>query len=142
MNILSEHIGQTALVYIDDIVIYSQTKDAYRQHVQEVLDTIDKAGLTLKQQKCVFGRDKVNLLGYVISAYGNISSVCAIRNMAPPENLKELQRFLGLTGYYRQTIPSYAQVAEPLVQLTRKGELWRWGDEQQAAFNVLKKRTH
>jgi transposase InsO family protein len=139
--VLSEHIGKICLVYIDDIVIFSKTKEEHRKHVQMVLDTIAAAGLTLKMKKCHFGQEKVRLLGYNISAEGisaQEDKVAAIRDMDPPTDVKALQRFLGMANYYRQTIQNYADIAEPLVRLTRKGELFYWGEDQHKAFNALK----
>ena len=140
-KILHKLIGRTCLVYLDDIVVFSKTKQEHQQHVAEILDVINDAGMTLKRQKCFFGQEEVNLLGYVVSAKGIAAQedkLSAIKNMAPPTDVKAVQRFLGVTGYYRQLIPRYADVATPLFGLTRKGEPWRWGTEENAAFEELK----
>jgi hypothetical protein len=140
-SILSEHLGRTCLVYIDDIVVFSKDKDAHRADVQKILDTIHDAGLTLKLKKCFFCKEQVELLGYTVSASGispQEDKVAVIRDMSPPEDLKAVQRFLGMTGYYRQTIPGYASLAEPLVRLTKKGEPWCWKEEQDTAFRQLR----
>ena len=56
-----------------------------------------------------------------------------------PKTMKDVRKFLGLANYYRRFIKDFAQVARPMNMLTRKDEKWRWGDEQQKAFNELKK---
>ena len=140
-RVLSKHLGKTCLVYIDDIVCFSKNEEEHRQHLIEILDTLADAGLTLKLKKCKFAQKRVELLGYTISKDGispQEDKVSAIRDMAPPEDVKGVQRFLGMSGYYRQTIPNYADVAEPLTRLTRKNELFRWGEEQNEAFEKLK----
>ena len=139
--VLRDYIGRTCLVYIDDIVVFSTTKEEHRRHLQEILDVINESGMTLKRKKCFFGKESVDLLGYVISAEGIAAQedkISAINNMTAPQNVKAIQRFLGMTGYYRQLIPRYADIAVPLVTLTKKKELWRWGEEEQKAFDDLK----
>ena len=142
MNVvLAKHLGKICLVYIDDIVIFSKDEKEHADHVRMVLDTIAEAGLTLKLKKCHFGKKEVKLLGYTVSKHGispQEDKVRVIRDMQPPTNLKELQRLLGMTGYYRQTIKGYAQIVEPLNRLCRKNELFLWGPDQQEAFEKLK----
>ena len=140
-GILHKHLGQRAMVYLDDVVIFSRSTEDHVKDVKAVLETIHEAGLTLKKTKCTFGARKVELLGYTVSDKGisqQVDKVEAIRDMTPPADLKALQRFLGMTGYYRQTIHNYADKAEPLVRLTKKGTPFVWGPEQQEAFQGLK----
>lgn len=140
-RILQSHLGRRAMVYIDDVIIYSKTPEDHARDVDAVLNTISDAGLTFKLKKCHFGQRKVELLGYTVSGDGisqQEDKVQAIRGMAAPSDLKAVQRFLGLTGYYRQTIPGYAEKAAPLVALTRKGALFQWGQDEQHAFAALK----
>jgi hypothetical protein len=141
-KVLSAHLGVRAFVYIDDIVIFSKTEADHLNDVTMVLDTLAEAGLTVKLTKCEFGKKKIELLGYTVSAKGispQEDKVEAIRDMKPPTDVKGVQRFLGMTGYYRQTIHNYANLAEPLTKLTRKGQTYSWGTEQQKAFDALKK---
>jgi hypothetical protein len=63
-----------------------------------------------------------------------------VKNRNPPTNVKEVQQFLGMTGYYRKHIKDYAELARPLYELTRKDVKFSWAEEQQAAFENLKKR--
>jgi len=136
-------VGICCLVYLDDIIIYSPTPTDHVKHVRLVLERIERAGLTLKREKCHFGARAVELLGYVVCSQGikaNPDKVQAISTMPPPTNAKGVRRFLGMCGYYRQTIEHYAHVAEPLVQLTHKRTRFHWGTDQQEAFDKLK--TH
>ena len=82
-------------------------------------------------------------LGRIVSAAGiatDPEKIEAIKNWSPPENVKQLQAFLGTAGYYRQYLPEFATVAKPLHQLTSKGVKWNWDEEAQQAFEELRKR--
>ena len=68
----------------------------------------------------------------------NNRNLDAVKNFLPPTNLKQLQQFLGLTSYYRRFIPGYAEIAYPLHTLTRKGALFEWSADCEAAFETLR----
>jgi IS1 family transposase len=144
-KVLASYIGKFALVYLDDIVIYSRNKDEHLDHIQAVFDKIYEAGLRLKPQKCVFGLKEVKLLGYVVSGDGiraDEAKSQAIADLKPPTTIKGVRSFLGMTGYYRQCMPDYARVAEPLLELTRnnnnKNSRFKWGEAQDKSFQKLK----
>ena len=141
-NVLSEVLGKFALVYIDDIVIYSKTPEEHAKHLDKVFKLLKKADLYLKSSKCFFAQKQILLLGYVVSEKGiscDPAKVKAISELSPPSDIGAVRRFLGLTGYYRQCIKGYAKIAEPLVRLTRKHQMFKWGKDQQNAFEILKK---
>jgi transposase InsO family protein len=140
-EILAPFIGKFVQVFIDDVVIYSKTEREHNNHVSQVLEAISKAGLTLKKSKCIWAQKSIPLLGYIVSKQGiqsQPSKTSAIRALPPPTDLHELRRFLGMTGYYRQLIQGYANVAEPLYRLTRKDTVFHWGTEEDMAFEKLK----
>jgi len=64
--------------------------------------------------------------------------VRAIQDWVTPQDLTGLRAFLGLVGYYRQYIPDFAGIAQPLNRLTAKGVTWQWSPVKQRAFNRLK----
>jgi hypothetical protein len=138
---LAELVGLCCLVYLDDIIIFSPDSHTHIHHVRLVLERIEAAGLTLKRSKCQFGAPEVELLGYVVSKDGiraNPEKVRAISEMTAPSDAKEVRRFLGMCGYYRQTIPHYASLAEPLVKLTHKRTRFQWTGTQEESFRLLK----
>ena len=140
-KILSSLIGKCVLVYTDDIIINSPDKNTHLKNIESVMKLLVENGLKLKASKCDFMENRVDLLGYVISKDGispNPDKVDAIHKINPPVDVKETRSFLGSTGYYRQCIPNYAKVAEPLVQLTRKNEPFEWTTERDIAFRKLK----
>ena len=133
--------GVCVLAYLDDLVVYSDTMEQHLKDLEQVFERIRKAGLTLKREKCSFATTEVELLGYIINPQGikpNPEKVRAIDSLPPPSNVQEVRSFLGMTGYYRQTVPDYAQKAAPLVALTHKNVPFKWGKEQTDSFNSLK----
>ena len=139
--ILSDLNGKICLVYIDDIIIFSRSRKEHIEHVRLVLDRLASAGLTLKHKKCHFGKTEVELLGYTVSAQGiapQRQKTEVINKIPRPTTVKEIRSFLGMTGYYRQCIPRYAEIAEPLVALTKKGARFSWNDNCEVSFHQLK----
>ena len=140
-KVLAQFIGKFVMVFIDDIVVYSKNKEDHAKHVQLVLETLEKNGLTLKDTKCSFAQSQIDLLGYVVSAKGvsaQAGKTEAIKALAPPTSVTELRRFLGMTGYYRNLIPEYARIALPHYDLTHDGKEWQWSEAEDVAFRRLK----
>ena len=134
-------VGKCCLVYLDDLVIFSQNQTDHVEHVKTVFKRLRTFGLTLKREKCTFAAPEVDLLGFVISEKGiraKPDKIQAIAELRSPTTAKEVRSFLGMTGYYRQTMPNYAQLAEPMVALTRKKVPFTWSLPQQQSFDALK----
>ena len=141
-TVLEGLIGKICLVYLDDIVVFSPNEEDHLKHLQLVFDRLRSAGLRLKPTKCHIGLKQIKLLGHVVSADGISSDpekVKAIQLLPTPTNIKQVRCFLGMTGYYRDLIPRYADIAEPLVNLTRKHVRFQWQAQQEEAFNALKR---
>jgi len=140
-QVLSGLIGRCCMAYIDDVVIWSKSVEEHVQHLKLVLERLRKAGLQLKPSKCHFGLSKIELLGHSVSADGITplpQRVEAIANLGPPQDVKSVRSFLGMANYYRGYIKSFATLALPLTDLTKAKEPFRWGPEQQHAFDALK----
>ena len=140
-QVLSGLIGRCCMAYIDDVVIWSRSVEEHAQHLRLVFERLRKAGLQLKPSKCHFGLSKIELLGHSVSADGIAplpQRVEAIANLGPPSDVKSVRSFLGMAGYYRQYIPEFATLAMPLTNLTKAKEPFRWGPEEQKAFDALK----
>ena len=92
-KVLGNFIGKFVMVLIDDIVIYSKGEKEHNGHIEQVLHTLAKAGLTLKNLKCHWAQSNIYLLSYVVSAE-NVSAqrtkTSAIKALSPPENVREL----------------------------------------------------
>jgi len=121
-DVLKEHIGRICYVYIDDIIVFGENQESHLRNLETIFSCLNEAGLKVNLEKTHFMDTEVEFLGYVISPEGirpDPKKIQAIRLIAPPETLKELKRFLGLTSYYRKFIRDYAKIAKPLTNLTR-----------------------
>ncbi len=140
-NILRGLIWKAALVYIDDVVIFSQTWKLHLQHISEILDRLRAANLKLKPSKCHFARKKVRYLGHYITPKGvevDEANTEALKTFPTPTNVTKLRSFLGLCNFYRKFVPNFSKIVAPLNQLLRKGEKFHWNDDHDAAFKQLK----
>ena len=109
------------IIYLDDIVISSKDLVSHLERLEAVFWKLEKAGLKLKPSKCELFWQQVTYLGHMISTKGVVTDkgkIDAIRNLPTPTNIMEVQSFLGFMGYYHQFIPKFAQVVQPLHELT------------------------
>jgi hypothetical protein len=106
-KVFRAHLRRFVLVFFDDILIYSKSYTEHMEHLQVVFAILRTHKLVAKESKCVFGDDKVEYLGHVISKAGVATEpekLQAIKKWPLPQNIKQLRGFLGLTGYYRKFI--------------------------------------
>lgn len=99
-------------VYLDDILIFSETEEKHRKHVRLVFDRLNKYGLTIQTSKCVFGVPEISFLGHLISQDGTKplpDKIKPILNYPQPQTVNELQRFLGILNFFRRFLPNIAQ---------------------------------
>lgn len=134
-------IGLSALVYLDDIVIYSKDEDEHFEKLGQVLERLREAKLKVKLPKCKFFQEKIRFLGHNISAEGismHESHFDPIKKYPTPKNRKGVQKFLGLASYFRMFIPEFGKIANPITDLLKKDVPYVWGPEQEKAFKELK----
>uniref|UniRef100_A0A8C5PHN1 ribonuclease H n=1 Tax=Leptobrachium leishanense TaxID=445787 RepID=A0A8C5PHN1_9ANUR len=120
---LRDFLQTFVIVYLDDILIYSPDKETHHAHVQQVLRRLLKAGLYCKLEKCLFDREMVHFLGYIITPEGfqmDPGKLSAILDWPLPQGLKAIQRFLGFTNYYRRFIKDFSTLVAPLTAMTKK----------------------
>ncbi len=141
-RVLGELRGTICFVYLDDIIIYSPTIERHFQDVQAVLDKLRGANLTVNMQKSHFFCISLKFLGHVVSPAGveaDPEKIKAVQEFPTPKSLKELQRFLGMAGWYHRFVPNFSLLTEPLNALKRKGSKFVWSEKCQESFEVLKK---
>ena len=129
------------IVYIDDILIYTEDLVKHREIVKRVLEILEQNHLYLKPEKCEFEKEKVEYLGLIIS-HGKIEmdpvKIAGVSKWPIPSSVKEVQSFLGFVNFYRRFIQGFAEIARPLHTLTKKDSPWNWTEECQEAFDRLK----
>lgn len=127
--------------YLDDWFIDAASWTEMLVKLKEVLECLKGANLTLKPSKCWFGAREIEFLGFVIKE-GTIrpgsGKTKTIRDFAVPRDVHGVRRFLGLTGFFRRFVASYATIALPLTNLTKGGTRFTWEEPQQGTFEELK----
>ena len=140
-DIFHEYLNTFCSAYINDIFIYSKTKKKHTKHVQLVFQKLQKAGLQLDIDKCEFFVKEVKYLGLIITSEGikmDQEKLSAVLDWSIPENLKDIQSFLGFANFYKRFIRDFSKMAAPLNALAKKDILFYWGPDQQKAFDTLK----
>ena len=140
-GILAPYLWLFCLVYIDDIMVYSKSYEDHIQHLDKVLEAIERAGITLSPNKCHLFYGSILLLGHKVSRLGlstHEEKVKAILELERPRKLSQLQTFLGMVLYFSAFIPYYAFICAPLFHLLRKDCRWKWGAEEEHAFQSAK----
>nr|GEV52283.1 putative reverse transcriptase domain-containing protein [Tanacetum cinerariifolium] len=142
-RIFHEYLDKFVIVFIDDILVYSKTKEEHEDHLHIVLGTLRQEKLYAKFSKCEFRLGQVAFLGHIVSADGitmDHAKVEAITKWPRPKTVTEVRSFLGLSGYYRRFVEGFPRLALPLTKLMRKGKKFVWNEEREKSFEELKKR--
>ena len=142
-RVFRPYLYKFVIVFIDDILVYSSSKEEHAEHLRIVLQTLREHQLYAKFIKCQFWLDRVAFLGHVVSAEGisvDPQKIEAIVDWKPPTNVTEVRSFLGLAGYYRKFVEGFSKIATPLTKLTRKEEKFIWSEACQNSFDELKQR--
>nr|GFC11480.1 putative reverse transcriptase domain, aspartic peptidase domain protein [Tanacetum cinerariifolium] len=142
-RIFHEFLGKFVIVFIDDILFFSKSKEEHEDHLRTVLQTLRQEKLYAKFSKCEFWLSSVAFLGHIVSAEGitmDPAKVEAITKSPRPTYVTEVRSFLGLAGYYRRFVEGFSRLALPLTKLMRKGEKFVWNEEREKSFEELKQR--
>lgn len=137
---LAPVLRRCALVFFDDILIYSPTFESHLQHLSEVLTLLKQDHWKIKLSKCAFAQTTIAYLGHIISAHGvatDPAKLQIIQQWSAPTNTKELRSFLGLAGFYRKFVRHFSIIAKPLTDLLKKNSLFVWTSDHQSAFETL-----
>jgi len=122
-DIFREYLDKFVIIYLDDILIYSKTKEEHLQHLRIVLGILRQHKLYAKSTKCELLQPKVEYLGHFLSKEGisvDLRKVDAIKNWPEPTNVSEVRSFLGLASYYRKFVERFSAIATPLTVLLYK----------------------
>ena len=139
------------IVYLDDIIIFSDTKEEHLKRLEAVFQKLCAAGLKLKPSKCFFFREEIEYLGHVVSGKGistNPKKIEAVSKWPTPKTVYDVRSFLGFVGYYRRFIKNFSRITKPIREVitglenqskrTAKKTYIEWLDAADAAFEHLK----
>ena len=131
------------MVFVDDILIYSQSEWEHEDHLRIVLQLLRDHQLYAKFSKCEFWLTEMRFLGHVVSASSvsvDPKKVEVVMSWERPKSVFEICSFLGLAGYYKRFIEDFSRLAAPMMKLTRKEVKFDWDDRCEEAFQELKRR--
>lgn len=140
-------VDTICVVYLDDILIFSKTKEEHTEHIKQVLERMRSAELYAKPSKCSFYKESVEFLGFILSVDGismDTRRVDTIREWKEPTSFKDVQSFLGFCNFYRRFIYRYSGIAAPLHALMKGSQngiqtgRFIFGEKERLAFNQLK----
>ena len=140
------------IVYLDDIIIFSDTQEEHLKRLEAVFQKLDAVGLKLKPSKCFFFREEIEYLGHVVSGKGvatNPKKVEAVTKWPTQKSVYDVRSFLGFVGYYKRFIKDFSKIAKPIREVitglenqskgTAKKTLIEWTEAANSAFEHLKK---
>ena len=127
-------------VFQDDVLVSGPDASGHLSNLRGLLTRLNDKGLRCRREKCKFAQASVEYLGHTLSAEGisKGSKVEAVKKMPSPKDVSSLKSFLGSVQFYSKFIPNLSTMAEPLYHLTKKTSTWKWGDDEQLAFDQLK----
>jgi RNase H-like domain found in reverse transcriptase/Reverse transcriptase (RNA-dependent DNA polymerase) len=143
-DIFRDLLDECVIVYLDDILVYSNNAEDHERHLRTVLQRLKEHQLYGKLSKSMFFTTEIEYLGHIVSPgkiQPNPSLVKAIRQFPRPESIKSLQSFLGLANYYRKFIPNYSRIMVPLTDVLKSQSITRpviWSCEMEIAFETVK----
>ncbi|KAL5751699.1 hypothetical protein ACOSQ2_022206 [Xanthoceras sorbifolium] len=135
-RIFRPYLDQFVVVFIDDILVYSQTTKDHDRYLRVVLQIMREKQLYGKLSKCEFWLAEIAFLGHNVSA--DAKKIEAIVEWKPPRNVTEVRSFIGLAGYYRRFVKEFSSIASLLTKLLHKNVRFDWIDRCQTAFDRLK----
>ena len=141
-NIISDLLDVCVVIYLDNILIYSNSISEHHWHIKEVLKYLYKASFYAKTEKYEFHSELVEYLGYILSSSGFTMSdekVKIIQDWPEPKKVKDIQSFLGFANFYCWFIFNYSDIIISLIYLTQKNISWKFYSSCHDAFNSLKK---
>ncbi|GJW56624.1 putative reverse transcriptase domain-containing protein [Tanacetum coccineum] len=142
-RVCKPYLDKFVIVFIDDILIYSKSKQEHAEHLKLILELLKKEQLYAKFSKCEFWIPKVQFLGHVIDSQGihvDPAKIESVKDWASPKSATEIRQFLGLAGYYRRFIEGFSKIAKPMTKLTQKKIKFEWSDKAEAAFQLIKQK--
>ncbi|KAL1488854.1 hypothetical protein ABEB36_014649 [Hypothenemus hampei] len=140
-RVLGVDLEGKVMVYLDDIIVISESFSEHLQILGLVFDRLRDAGLVVKREKCHFCKAELKYLGYMVDSRGlrpDPEKVQAIINIVPPTNITEVRRFIGTASWYRRFVPNFSTILSPIINLTKKKSVWNWTPACHESFRLIK----
>lgn len=128
-------------VYMDDLLITSETYEEHVRLLRMVADRLNFAGLSINIEKSHFIMKEIRYLGFIVGERGlrvDPEKVAAINNFPSPSSVRQARRLLGMAGWYHRFMANFAEVAAPIFNVLKKGVKFSWNEEAEEAFNKIK----
>ena len=141
MEIFGKYVFKGIIVFVDDVLVYSKTKNEHFNLLKIVFNRLKLSGMKLSPEKSVFGVTEVDYLGYSINSNGYKplkGKVDTILKLEPPKNKTELKSFVGMLTFYGTSLPLLQYTLDPLHKISGSNSKFVWGKEQQLAFEKAK----
>ena len=136
-RVFQPYLDQFVVVFMDNILIYSPSKEEREDHSRVVLQLLRDHQLYAKFNKCEFWLIEVRFLGHIVSASSvsvDPEKVEPVMSWERPKSIFEICSFIGLAGYYRRFIEDFSQLETLMTRLTRKEVKFEWNDRYEKAF--------
>lgn len=140
-KIITVDMSPNCFSYLDDVILVTDNFTEHLKWIKRIVTALTAAGLTINPKKCHFCVERVRYLGYLVDKDGlrpDPEKVRPVLDFPAAKNVKQLRRFLGMAGWYRRFLGSFAETTRPLAKLMRKDTPWKWGQEQEDAVTAIK----
>jgi hypothetical protein len=128
-TVFMDYLDKFIVVFIDDILVYSQNEQEHKEHLRKVLQRLRDCQLYAKLSKCEFCISKVLFLGHIINQDGlavDPKKVAAILDWKAPKDVQGIKSFIGMACYYRRFIEGFSKIARPMTALLAKKVEFKW----------------
>ena len=142
MNKLFFGFGSFCVVYMDDLLIFSDSPEQHLEHLEKIFEKFRTSKLKVKLSKSEFFKEELEFLGHKIGIHGISPAddkISAIQRIKQPKNIKEVRSVVGLLGYLNFFIPAYSEMISHMTKLTRKNTPFVWDDKCQKSLDLAKK---
>jgi hypothetical protein len=136
-KVFMEYLDKFAVVFIDDILVYSRSEEEHEDHLHLVLQKLRDHKLYAKLSKCEFWLKQVAFLGHIVSKGGlsvDPSKIQDVLSWNAPMSVGDIQSFLGLACYYRRSIEGFSKISKPMTELLEKDKKFKWKLVCEASF--------
>lgn len=142
-KVLGPELDPYVFVYLDDVIIVTDTWEKHMDILREVLRRLNAAGLTLNRDKCEFCKSELKYLGYIVNKHGLSVDPEKVKSMVEyprPTTVSSVRRFIGMVSWYRKFVPNFSDIISPITALLKKKAKFNWSDSCEMAFNELKEK--